>query len=131
MHDLLLGSPFETEETLKEVIEKEKLINADCIGVSVGIRLYSGTPLYSMISENDSKHLIGNQAEPPLKPPYYIKPEKEIIVSLLCNLIGDDRRFFFQPLGEKYNYNYADNTRLLKKIRKGKRVAYWDILRQM
>jgi radical SAM superfamily enzyme YgiQ (UPF0313 family) len=131
MHDLLLGSPFETEETLKEVIEKEKRSDADCIGVSLGIRMYPGTQLYRMLPANDEKYLSGSLPDPALKPLFYVKPEKEKAIPLLCDLIGDDRRFFFQPLGEKYNYNYADNTRLLKVIREGARGAYWDILISM
>jgi hypothetical protein len=131
MHDLLLGSPFETEKTLKEVIEKEKLSLADCIGVSIGVRIYPGTVLYRILSANDSKYLSVKQTGPFPDPVYYIKPEKEKAISLLCDLIGNDGRFFFQPLGEKYNYNYADNTRLREAIRQGARGAYWDILIRM
>ncbi|MBN2535874.1 MAG: radical SAM protein [Spirochaetales bacterium] len=128
MHDLLLGSPFETEKTLKEIIDKEKMNDADCIGVSIGIRIYPGTMLYRMLSVDDEKFLSDKLSGPPLKPLFYLKPEKEKIIPLLCDLIGNDSRFFFQPLGEKYNYNYADNTRLRKAIREGARGAFWDIL---
>ena len=131
MYDLLLCGPEETEETLKLVIKKAKTTKADSIGISMGIRLYPDTPLWNSLKKDDYRFIPGKPRNPPLEPLYFVKPEKEKAVSLLCDLIGEDRRFFFQPLGEKYNYNYADNKRLMEAIRSGARGAYWDILRKM
>ncbi|MBN1698756.1 MAG: radical SAM protein [Spirochaetales bacterium] len=128
MYDLLLCSPFETESTLTEAIEKTRAAGADCIGIGMGVRLYPGTPLYRSLKREDSEYLDGEREEPPLRPLFYVRPKKETAIPLLCSLIGSDRRFFFQPLGEKHNYNYADNNRLLEAIEKGARGAYWDIL---
>jgi radical SAM superfamily enzyme YgiQ (UPF0313 family) len=131
MYDLLLCSPYETEETLREVIEKTRSSGADCIGISMGVRLYPNTPLYQLVKKEKSEFFDGERGDPPLRPFYFARPKKERAIPLLCELIGDDRRFFFQPLGEKHNYNYADNNRLLDAIEKGARGAYWDILRSL
>ncbi|MBN1521319.1 MAG: cobalamin-dependent protein [Candidatus Aureabacteria bacterium] len=127
MHDLLLGGKGETGETLKRVIDKCRSSRADFIGVSCGVRMYPGTPFFKNLSPDDKKYL-SQSGKDILAPLYYVAPYREETVDFLCEIIGNDRKFFYQPLGEKFNYNYADNERLASAIRSGERGAYWHIL---
>jgi hypothetical protein len=64
---------------------------------------------------------------------FYISPQLgEGIVQYLHDLVGGDKRFFL-PSNEEVdsNYNYNENTILVRAIENGARGAYWDILRRM
>ena len=49
MYDLLLGGPGETKETLKETIELMKELSPHRIGAALGVRIFPGTGLASMV----------------------------------------------------------------------------------
>ena len=68
-----------------------------------------------------------------LKPTFYLSSELgEEIFPYVSKLVGDDERFFFpKDVGKSKNYNYNQNTVLIKAIGKGYRGAYWDILRKV
>lgn len=139
MYDLLLGSPGDTRETVGETIDLTRRIDADCVGVAMGVRVYDGTAMAEFVrSEGDmiaNPNLYGVKNDNPdfLKPVFYISPDLgDGIVSYLHDLVGDDPRFFL-PSNEEVesNYNYNENTVLVDAIRRGARGAYWHILRGM
>lgn len=119
MLDLLLGSPGETRESLAATVELMKRAGPDCVGVSVGVRVYPGTEL-------------ARQAGPGGDPQFFLEPGvASFAFELLDELIAGDPRFlFFDPSKPERNYNYNANQRLLEAIRRGYRGAYWDILRR-
>ncbi|MHC4215038.1 MAG: B12-binding domain-containing radical SAM protein [Planctomycetota bacterium] len=147
MMDLLFGGPGETEQTLTETIDFIKRIDPDCAGAALGIRIYPDTPMQhiaAMEYETGNTSNIHRKYDGPIdvfKPTYYIseklgpKPAK-----LVKDIIDGDKRFF-EPAEDRMDeiilptddtgYNYNDNTSLVEAIRKGRRGAYWNILRKL
>ena len=130
MLDLLLGSPGETEESLRRTIELMRRSGPERVGVSLGVRIYPGTELAGLVEQEELKEgLVGG--EDLSDPLFFIEPKVAPFADeLLEELIGDDRRFFFNPSGPDKNYNYNDNQVLVDAIGEGYRGAYWDILRR-
>jgi radical SAM superfamily enzyme YgiQ (UPF0313 family) len=131
MLDLLLGSPGETRQSIIATVELMKHAAPDRVGVALGVRVYPGTELSHMVSQNElKKGLMGgnNQSEPL----FFLEPAVAPFASgLLDELIDNDERFFFfDPSQPDRNYNYNANQRLIEAIEKGYRGAYWDILRK-
>lgn len=139
MFDLLLGGPGETRKRIAEAIELMKETSPHRVGVSLGMRLYSGTRLYRKIQaqglgkENPNLHgsLEGNPEL--LRPIFYLESELgDDIEEYVEGLIGNDRRFLFGNRKKvDRNYNYNDNSILAKAIAQGFRGAFWDILRRI
>jgi tryptophan 2-C-methyltransferase len=132
MLDLLLGAPGETEESISRTVQLAKEANPDCVGVSLGVRVYPGVELARQI--DSGKHaggLIGG--EDPFDPLFFLEPAiASSVFGWLDTLIGSDRRFFFfDPSKPNQNYNYNSNQRLVEAIQQGHRGAFWDILRQL
>ena len=139
MYDLLLGGPGETRETVRESLEVVKKAGPDCVGLSLGVRVYDGTPLAAQVREmggmESNNALSGAKLdnESYLRPLFYLSPQLgPDPVSFVRDLVGDDERFFL-PGGpdEERDYNYNGNDRLVQAIGRGERGAYWDILRRM
>ena len=130
MLDLLLGSPGETKEGIEQTVELVKQADPDRAGVSLGVRVYPGTPLAALVlSGENSKGLSGGKNA--FDPIFYLEPRiAPFVFDWLNELIGDDKRFlFFDPSRPRQNYNYNSNQRLVEAIQKGYRGAFWDILR--
>jgi len=133
MADLLLGGPGETESTLRAGLDFIRQIRPDRVGLSVGIRVYPGTPLARRAqSQPEALRGPGAAAGDFVAPTYYLSPALgERIFSLVRELTGDDPRFFFSdPTEPDRNYNYSGNDLLVKALAAGYRGAYWDILRR-
>lgn len=140
MFDLLIGGPGETRNTVKETIEFVKKLEPDCVGISLGIRLYPDTPLVNKIAtqeqisvENKNLHGFVESNKEMLKPIYYLSYELgQDIEEYLRSLIAGDNRFFFGSSEQiDSNYNYNENSQLMQAIREGYRGAFWDILRKL
>jgi radical SAM superfamily enzyme YgiQ (UPF0313 family) len=132
MLDLLLGSPGETRESLIKTVELMQRAAPDRVGISLGIRVYPGTPLARQVAlEERHPGLVGGAD--PFTPLFFLEPAvAPFCFSLLDDLIGDDPRFlFFDPSRPDKNYNYNANQRLCDAIAQGYRGAYWDILRKL
>jgi len=139
MYDLLLGSPGETKETIKETIDLMKEIQPSRVGVSMGVRIYPQTSLANIVQNEgisrENQNLYGNIEgnESFLKPIFYISSSiGEDIHSYTSSIIGKDERFFIGSQEEDAeNYNYNDNSILVDAIRGGARGAFWSILLNM
>jgi radical SAM superfamily enzyme YgiQ (UPF0313 family) len=145
MLDMLLGGPGETPETLAETIRTFKQLDPDCAGAALGVRVYPGTPLASLLMEAgpwDSNPNLRRRGTGPvdlLQPVFYLSSQLGgQPASLVRELIGDDPRFFppeenlsldSSPKNDGHNYN--QNQVLIDAISSGYRGAYWDILRSM
>ena len=135
MYDLLIGGPGETRETARETIDFVKRIGPDCIGISLGVRIYDGTPLAADVrrqgpmEENAALH-GATQGNPDFtRPMFFISPELgPDIEGMVRGLVGGDRRFFLPDPREEGNYNYNGNETLVRAIAAGERGAYWEIL---
>ena len=131
MLDLLLGAPGETDESITRTIELMKRAEPDLVGVALGVRVYPGTRLAKLVTEEPLGDGLAGGGDPS-EPIFFVEPGiAPFAYDLLDRLIGDDRRFFFfDPARPERNYNYNANQRLVDAIKEGYRGAYWDILRR-
>ncbi len=122
MFDLLVGGPGESEQSIINSIELIKRAGPDQTGISVGLRIYPGTPLWQQLGHPEA-----------VDPAFYVEPQLESsIFDILDRIIGHDQSFFFfDPARADQNYNYNANERLANAILNGSRGAYWDILRKL
>jgi tryptophan 2-C-methyltransferase len=137
MVDLLIGAPGENRKTITESIDFVKSLEPTAAGISLGVRLYRGTPLAQMLSSLDVSDtcLRGHVPENEnfLQPVYYLSPGMgEGIHQYLNELTGDDPRFFSlaDPRADR-DYSYTENQVLMEAIEKGYRGAYWHILQKL
>jgi radical SAM superfamily enzyme YgiQ (UPF0313 family) len=145
MLDLLLGGPGETPATVEETIRFVQAIDPDCAGAALGMRIYPGTAVESLLLADgplDTNPGIHRRYDGPVdlvKPTFYVSPPLgERPARLVCDLIGEDPRFF-EPEAESRSrqggadpyadYNYNENQALAGAIAQGARGAYWHILR--
>ena len=129
MFDLLIGGMGETKKSVKNTIDLMMRAGPDCVGVSMGIRVYPGTEIADMVKTGlYSKKLKGRVKNNPgfFEPVFYLE---EDFTEYILELIAGDNRFFF-PQKEKKSYNYSGNNTLIAAIKKGARGAFWDILRR-
>jgi radical SAM superfamily enzyme YgiQ (UPF0313 family) len=139
MYDLLIGGPGETRASVRQSIDFMREAGPDCVGLSLGLRVYDGTPVAAQLrTEGDLAHnpnLYGAKVDNPglLKPLFYIAPDLgEGLTAYVQELVGGDPRFFLPTDStQNRNYNYNDNTVLTRAIENGARGAYWDILRRL
>ncbi len=134
MLDLLLGGPSETIATVQHTLAFVRSLAPDRIGLSVGVRVFPGTPLARWVQRQPGALLgPGADAGDFVSPAYYLAPELgERIFPLIRSLVGEDRRFFFSdPTDGVRNYNYNANQVLVDALGRGYRGAYWDILRRV
>jgi hypothetical protein len=131
MFDLLLGSPGETQGSLRRTVELMREAAPDRVGVALGVRVYPGTALAELVTQGELRAGLGGGGDG-TEPLFFVEPGVAPFASrLLDELIGDDPRFFFfDPSRPERNYNYNANQRLQDAIREGYRGAYWDILRR-
>jgi hypothetical protein len=103
----------------------------DRVGVAVGVRVYPGTELAKVVTQDGPREGLSG-GDGPSDPLFFLEPKIAPFASeLLDQLIGGDRRFLFFDAGRPdRNYNYNANQRLVDAIKKGYRGAYWDILRR-
>ncbi len=141
MYDLLMGGPGETYGTIRETIDFVRRLEPDCVGISMGLRVYPETPLAHLIQSHgkmeENPELLGETRDNSefMRPVFYISPELgEDFIDYVHDLVAGDRRFFLpgKAAGESNcDYNYDGNDPLVQAIGRGARGAYWDILRQL
>lgn len=136
MIDLLVGAPGETPETAARTIEMIQQADPHCAGISLGVRLYPGTPITRQLQSRGPLEtldgILGDALDADLlSPVFYLSPQlgtRQEAVGLLEELIGDDDRFFFGGSGDDRDYDYDENEALVKAIGAGATGAYWNIL---
>jgi len=132
MFDLLLGSPGETRGSVEQTIELVKSASPSCVGVSVGVRVYPGTPLVDRLEALDTAtdNTMGELSG--VEPVFYVsRALGDNPLEMVREIIGDDPRFFVPVGKDEHDYNYNDNAVLQEAIDSGHRGAYWDILRRI
>lgn len=139
MYDLLIGGPGETRDTVAQTVDLMRRIDADCVGLSMGVRLYEGTAMAGWvrgqgeISANPDVYGAKEDSAGLLRPVFYVSPALGAdMPDIVRDLVAGDKRFFLPSQEEvDSNYNYNDNSVLVRAIEDGARGAYWDILRRM
>ncbi len=147
MLDMLIGVPGESRITIERTIDRSRSIPADCIGISLGVRLYPGTPLWQRVKKDikksghssvtglnpeDFDHLKGNDEFLLMRPVFFLENTLgDDVADFLIEYIDGDKRFMFGGSGTKAkNYNYNQNKVLVDALKEGHRGAYWHILSQ-
>jgi hypothetical protein len=131
MFDLLLGGPGETWESVEETLDLMRRVSPSRVGLSLGVRVYPGTPLAAGVRAGDTGgRLVGDPEG--LEPAFFVS---DALGSDphggLRERVGADSRFFVPAGPGEQNYNYNDNAVLQEAIAAGHRGAYWDILRKI
>jgi tryptophan 2-C-methyltransferase len=145
MLDLLLGGPGETPQSLADSIEFFRTIGPDCMGASLGVRIYPDTGMAARVAAEgpmETNPALRRRYDGPidlLQPTFYISPALgERPARLVRDLIAGDERFFppeedadaaADPGDARRDHNYNANQSLCDAIAAGARGAYWDILR--
>ncbi|HEX9050413.1 MAG TPA: B12-binding domain-containing radical SAM protein [Anaeromyxobacter sp.] len=135
MFDLLLGAPGETRATIARAIEALRRLDPDAVGVTLGLRLYRGTPLADALAPPGRPARAGVRAADPelLGPSFFVEEALgHDVGAWLSALLAGDPRFLFlgaAGAGDGASYNYNGNRALDDAIAAGARGAYWDILR--
>ena len=136
MFDLILGGPGETRATIAGAIEAMLRLDPEAVGVTLGLRLYRGTPLGDELAPAGLPARRGvHAADGDLLGPSFFIDEAlgDDIRPWLSSVIAGDPRFFFLAEAgagaDAASYNYNDNGPLEEAIAAGARGAYWDILR--
>jgi radical SAM superfamily enzyme YgiQ (UPF0313 family) len=137
MYDLLLGGPGEDRESVTKTISLMKEINPSRVGISAGVRIYTGTRLAEIVLaegvHEKNPNLRGVRRKDFFLPIFYLSQNVgDEMIPYIASLVRGDERFFFGG-GEdvEANYNYNDNSVLMEAIKRGYRGAYWDILRRL
>jgi len=144
MLDMLLGGPGETPESVAESIDHFKRIDPDCVGATLGVRIYPGTSMAARVTRQGPAQAnpnIHRHYEGPIDllwPTFYISSMLgEHPAKMVRELIGDDERFFPPEVdpddssGPQDGHNYNENRPLTEALAAGARGAYWDILRKL
>lgn len=137
MFDLLLGAPGETRATIARAIDALRSLDPEAVGVTLGLRLYRGTPLADELAPPAHPARAGVRAADAdlLGPSFFVDEALGSDVGpWLAGLIAGDARFFFlgeAGAGDGASYNYNENSALDDAIAAGARGAYWDILRRL
>ena len=137
MYDLLLGGPGETMESLRETIETMKRLSPSRVGAALGVRVFPGTKLASLVRRQGpmakNPNLHGLVDENFFAPVFYLSSAVgDDAPQYLATLISGDERFFSGlPDAGNRNYNYNQNEVLAEAIKAGYRGAFWDILRRL
>jgi len=131
MFDLLLGAPGESRSSITSAIDLARRADPEQIGISLGVRVWPGTPLAAEVATTPPPAGLSGGPTPD-HPRFFLEPSvAEGAADLIDQLVANDRRFlFFNPAQEGQNYNYNDNHVLVEAIAQGARGAYWDILRR-
>jgi len=138
MYDLLFGAPGDTREGVRATLELMQRLRPDRVGISVGVRIYPGTPLAAQVIRGpltEQPGLAGEleDNENLLQPVFYLAPEVgPDLPALIGDVVRGDPRFLCpDPAADLTDYNYRENTVLQNAIAAGHRGAYWDILRRL
>ncbi len=137
MFDLLLGAPGETREGVARTIALMQRLQPSRVGLSLGVRLYPGTPLAERLRTRPLQAqpgLIGAVENNPdlLYPVFYLDPAVPDLAEYVHDLVGGDPRFLCpDPAADLTDYNYRENPALVQALARGYRGAYWDILRRV
>jgi len=139
MLDLLIGGPGEDAGSVAETINFVKTLDPDRAGAATGVRIYPGTQIAEIVRRQgpieQNPNLRGCVANNDdfFQPVFYIDRNLgDDPAGLVCDLIGDDDRFF-RPAGTRSatDHNYNENVILKEAIAQGYRGAFWDILRRV
>jgi radical SAM superfamily enzyme YgiQ (UPF0313 family) len=109
-HNLILGGPGETQETMEESIRRMDEINPAAVIVTIGLRVYPGTPLERMASELDNSVTV---ADDKLDPVFYVEPGvMDTIIDKVSGWVDERPGWICPGLKKRYNARYLARRRM-------------------
>lgn len=113
-HNLILGGPGETPETMAESVARMDLVDPTAMILTIGLRVFPHTEL-AAVAAKLGQPISGNQ----LEPIFYIEEAVADTIVEKCAAWTEARRGWICPgLGQRYNPRYLERLRLHRK-RKG------------
>jgi radical SAM superfamily enzyme YgiQ (UPF0313 family) len=113
-HNLILGGPGETDETMEESIARLDEIDPNAVILTIGLRVYPHTEL-AKIASDCGDELTGKQ----LEPVFFIEPNvADTIVEKSTAWLEDREGWICPGLGKRYNPRYLARLRMHRQ-RKG------------
>ncbi|MCP4679000.1 MAG: radical SAM protein [Deltaproteobacteria bacterium] len=121
-HNLILGGPGETEQTMEESITRLDAIDPRAVIVTIGLRVFPGTALADMARSERDEQLV---AEERLAPVFYIEEAVADTIIDKASAWIDARRGWICPgLGKRYyNLRYFERQREVR----GHRGVMWTL----
>ena len=120
-HNLILGAPGETEETMGESLERMKALDPRAVIVTLGLRVYPGTELARLgFEDQNSVPLDGNS----LEPVFYLEPAvANTVIDTASRWVDNHKGWICPGLGKKYNARYLARQRM----RRGHKGVLWTL----
>jgi radical SAM superfamily enzyme YgiQ (UPF0313 family) len=113
-HNLILGGPGETPETMEVSVTRMDKIDPTAVILTIGLRIFPDTEL-STLAANLGVPISGNR----LEPTFYIEERVQDTIVEKCAAWVEARRGWICPgLGKRYNPRYLERLRRHRK-RKG------------
>ncbi len=121
-HNLILGGPGETEQTMEESIARLDAIDPRAVIVTIGLRVLPGTELAKMTRSTEDEKLV---AEEQLEPVFYVEEAVADTIIDKASAWIDARRGWICPgLGKRYyNMRYFERQREVR----GHRGVMWTL----
>ncbi len=118
-HNLILGGPGETKETMETSIQRMDRIDPTAMILTIGLRVFPNTELAALAASLGTK-IDGNQ----LEPTFYIEEAVADDIVEKCAAWVDARRGWICPgLAKRYNLRYLERLRL----HRGRKGPLWTI----
>ncbi|MCP4601843.1 MAG: radical SAM protein [Proteobacteria bacterium] len=112
-HNLILGSPGETEKTIEESLARLDEIDPRAVIVSIGLRVYPGTRLATMGRNKDDGQLLDSRN---LEPVFFIEEHMaNIIIENAAAWINARRGWICPGLGIRCNPKFLTRQREVRK----------------
>lgn len=120
-HNLILGAPGETEETMEESLRRMHELNPRAVIVTIGLRVYPGTELARLGLEDDESGSLRGDS---LDPVFYLEPTvADTVVDKAAFWVDEHKGWICPGLGKKYNARYLARQRM----RRGHKGVLWTL----
>jgi radical SAM superfamily enzyme YgiQ (UPF0313 family) len=121
-HNLILGGPGETEQTMVESVARLDEMNPAAVIATIGLRVYPGTALARMARQRENTATVSEES---LDPVFFLEEE---VADTIVEKVGawvDDRKGWICPgLKKRYNARYLARRR----ERLGHKGVLWPLL---
>jgi radical SAM superfamily enzyme YgiQ (UPF0313 family) len=121
-HNLILGGPGETDETMAESVARLDEMNPTAVIATIGLRVYPGTALARMARQRENTEAVSEER---LDPVFYVE---EGVADTIVEKVGawvDERKGWICPgLKKRYNPRYLARRR----ERLGHKGVLWPLI---
>ncbi len=120
-HNLVLGGPGETAQTMAESVARMDRIDPRAVIVTVGLRVYPGTELERIaLKDEDSTTVLKDRLEPVF---FIDEAVAKTIVETAAEWVDERRGWICPGLGKRYNIRYLTRQRQ----KRGRKGVLWTL----